>query len=58
MEPIEILKKELTGYKKALRKSIESFDKKEIDFNTHNNHVGNLNRLINKYQEAIIKLKQ
>jgi len=55
MTPNQLLTKQLNTHIKALKKSIESFENKEIDFDTHYKHVSNLNHLIFEYKEAIKK---
>lgn len=57
MNPIELLKLELKGYKKALTKSIESYSRGVICLDVHNTHKTNLTKVITEYEEAIEKLE-
>lgn len=57
MKPIELLKLELSSYKKALIKSIEAFNNNEINEDIHNLHKKILNMLINEYEKIINILK-
>ena len=57
MKPIDLLKKTLFDYEKALHKSKELFNKKLIDLETHKTHKKNLNLKIFEYKQAIQILK-
>lgn len=53
MEPLDLLKLEFEKYKKALKKSEESFLKREISKELHETHKGNLKPKIQEYRDAI-----
>ena len=53
MEPLEILKAELSKWEKAKKKSIESFMEGGIDLKTHEEHIKNLEPKISTFKYAI-----
>jgi hypothetical protein len=57
MEPIDMLSRELKLLIRSKEKSIQSFKRGDIKSKLHRTHINNLNPLIDKYQEAINKLK-
>jgi malonyl CoA-acyl carrier protein transacylase len=57
IEPLDILKAELEKYEKALRKSKESFIKKQISRDFHEIHMENLPPKIEKFKHAIRTLQ-
>lgn len=58
MEPIDLLKKELDKYKRALQKSKDSFAKGQIDPYTHQEHRENLMPKIQSYTNAVRTLQR
>lgn len=57
MEPIELLQEKRDEYLRALQKSKESFEKKQIDEDTHITHLTNLEPKIATYTHAIRTLQ-
>ena len=57
MKPIDLLYKELEKLRSAKAHSIKSMEKGEIDLDLHQQHLRNLNPMIEEYEEAIKTLK-
>jgi hypothetical protein len=53
MNPIDLLKKQLNEYEKALHRSFESFKSGQITKDLHETHKSNLEPKIFKYKQAI-----
>ena len=54
---LTLLQEELTGYTHAKVKSTISYSQMNIDKDTYNRHMKNLNKLINEFRKAIEILK-
>lgn len=58
LEPIKLLQKELDKWKKALRKSDQSYENGDINMETNRVHHNNLIPKIEQYTHAIRTLNQ
>jgi len=58
MKPIELLKQELQKLISAKNHSIKSLEKGDIDLELNQQHLRNLNPMIEEYTEAINLLEQ
>ena len=55
-DPLELLQQKLKEYEGDLQKSIDLYNKGEIDAATHLMHKENLQALIRKYRQATLIL--